>query len=398
MKRSFVLFVVGLVISVCACAQKKIISQAQTYIKSGSNLDKAESSMRELLKDSDNINNMKIWNTLTEAIRMQYEQGNEKLYLKQKYDTAALFLTAHRMFLAYEAMDSIDAMPDKKGRVELKFRKRNASYLNKLRPNLYNGGLYFISKQNYKSAFTMFSAYIGCAHQPIFSAYKIDEKSRTILSASYLATFCGAKLHDNAMALIYADKALRYEPGRENTLQYLANIYQEQDNIEKYSETLQIGIKEFPKSEFFFTRIIDYYNGVNKPDTSLAITEYALHHDPQNTLYMYAKSNIMLNMGRYSDCVAICDSVIALNDSLADVYYNAGVACINLAVTAQRDSDGEDKAKVKKYYKMALPYMEKYRLLAPDQKDKWSAALYNIYLNLNMGKKFEEITRIIQKG
>lgn len=41
--------------------------------------------------------------------------------------------------------------------------------------------------------------------------------------------------------------------------------------------------------------------------------------------------------------------------------------------------------------------MERYRALAPNQKDKWAPALYNIYLNLNMGKKFEEITKILQQ-
>ena len=42
--------------------------------------------------------------------------------------------------------------------------------------------------------------------------------------------------------------------------------------------------------------------------------------------------------------------------------------------------------------------MERYRELAPEQKDKWMAALYNIYLNLNMGTEFEEIDRMIRNG
>ena len=36
-------------------------------------------------------NNKKIWNILFDAVKKQYEQGNEKLYLKQAYDTAQLF-------------------------------------------------------------------------------------------------------------------------------------------------------------------------------------------------------------------------------------------------------------------------------------------------------------------
>ena len=43
---------------------------------------------------------------------------------------------------------------------------------------------------------------------------------------------------------------------------------------------------------------------------------------------------------------------------------------------------------------MSRPSIERFRLLAPDQKDKWMPLLYTIYLNLNMGKEFDEINRI----
>ena len=87
---------------ICIClqinAQKKEISLAKDNIKKGTNLEQAESSMTNLLKDSANRNNEKIWLTLYEAQKKQYEQGNEKLYLKQDYDTAKLFLSVKKMF------------------------------------------------------------------------------------------------------------------------------------------------------------------------------------------------------------------------------------------------------------------------------------------------------------
>ncbi|MBR6945342.1 MAG: hypothetical protein IKH64_05275, partial [Prevotella sp.] len=49
-------------------------------------------------------------------------------------------------------------------------------------------------------------------------------------------------------------------------------------------------------------------------------------------------------------------------------------------------------------YRKAKPYIEKYRELAPDKKDRWAAALYNVYYNLNMGKEFEEIDKLLRKG
>ena len=47
-----------------------------------------------------------------------------------------------------------------------------------------------------------------------------------------------------------------------------------------------------------------------------------------------------------------------------------------------------------KYYSKSLPYMEKFRALEPKEEKRWKPILYDIYLNLNMGKEF----KAIQKG
>ena len=52
---------------------------------------------------------------------------------------------------------------------------------------------------------------------------------------------------------------------------------------------------------------------------------------------------------------------------------------------------------LERMYQRALPYMEAYRRLEPTQKDKWGPALYRIYFNLNMGKQFDEIDKILKK-
>jgi hypothetical protein len=45
-------------------------------------------------------------------------------------------------------------------------------------------------------------------------------------------------------------------------------------------------------------------------------------------------------------------------------------------------------------YEKSRPYLERYRQLAPDMMRKWSAPLYTIYFNLNMGKEFDEIDKL----
>ena len=52
------------------------------------------------------------------------------------------------------------------------------------------------------------------------------------------------------------------------------------------------------------------------------------------------------------------------------------------------------RLKIDRLYEKALPYLEKYKELSPNQKDKWLAPLYTIYLNLNMGKEFDAIDKL----
>ena len=101
----------------------------------------------------------------------------------------------------------------------------------------------------------------------------------------------------------------------------------------------------------------------------------------------------MLNLKRYGDCLKFSEQLIQLNPNLADIYYNGGIACLNIA---QRMDSRKYKKQIKKMYEKARPYMEKYREMAPNDVDKWAPALYRIYFNLNMGKQFDEIDKILR--
>ena len=117
MKRLWFVILFSFMTVLLVNAQKKELSQAQTDLKKGKNQVQVEQTMMRLLKDSANKENKRIYLTLFEAIRQQYDQGNMKLYLKQKYDTAAFFTSAKKMFTVLETLDSIETIPDKKGRV-----------------------------------------------------------------------------------------------------------------------------------------------------------------------------------------------------------------------------------------------------------------------------------------
>ena len=395
--RQFFIFV-AILFSVTISAQKKEISQARSNIKSRSNLEQAEASMRELLKDSANRQNIKIYETLANAVSAQYEVANEKLYLKEGYDTVAFFNTTYKMFLAYESLDSIDALPDKKGRIRPKYRKKNAEYLDKYRRNLYNGGLFFINKKKYESAYDLMDSYLDCAKQPLFEVNKYANDDQLASSAAFWTIVSGYKLNRPDSALKYNELALSNKHYRRRALQYISDIYLMKGDTIKYIETLNLGFKENKKSKFFFLRLMDYYNDRNQLDEAMAIVDTALVNDKDNVLFLFAKSNILLNMGCYLKCIAVCDTILKINDTLSDVYYNAGVSYLNLAIGLEKTavSKRKNRKQIIDYYKKSLPYMEKYREMRPDDKNKWAPSLYNIYLKLNMGRQFEEMNNILQ--
>lgn len=382
-----------------AFAQKKEIRQARSDIKKKTNLDNAEASMRNLLKDSLNIYNEKIYVTLADAVRAQYEAENEKLYLKAQADTAKFFNTALKMFHAYESLDSIDMMPDKKGRVNLKYRKKNAEYLNKYRSNLYNGGLYFVRKADYDTAYGMFDTYIDTRHQPLFSDYTTYNADSLYVRSAFWAIFCAHKVKRADSIFKYSELALQNKKYRRRTFMYLSEAYLWKRDTVKYVETLRRGFNENMTSKFFFGRLMDYYNGKNRFDSAQKVVDAALMCDKDNGFFLFAKSNLLLNTGRYSECIAISDTLIARNDTIADVYLNAGVSYINMALALEADTKSKKKnrKKILEYYKNALPYMEKYREMAPDKKENWAQSLYNIYLRLNMGRKFEEVSGVLKE-
>ena len=222
------------IITVCCCllavlmcdAQKKEISQARTYIKNGKDKDlsSAEKLMTDLLaKDSANRQNPRIYATWYDAALLQYESANEKLYLKQKYDTVQFFSLIRKLYQIAESLDSLDARPDKKGRVRPEYREDHASQLNLLRRNLYYGGTFQVRKAQYADAYSFFDTYLDADSQPLFTGYDYLKRDSLMVQAAYWATFCGYKLQQPDSTLRYHHLALRDTAKREFTLQYVSS-------------------------------------------------------------------------------------------------------------------------------------------------------------------------------
>ena len=379
-------------------AQKSEMSQAKDNIKAGKSLAEAEASMRKLLSDSANHTNEKIWLVLFDAVRKQYEGVNEKMYLKQSADTAQLFATTYRMFGVLEGLDSIDALPGKNGRVKLNYRKRHSDYLNSFRTNLYNGGLFYTAKKEYQKAFDCFSAYIDCANQPLFSAYDYRSNDKRLPKAAFYAVYNGYKTGNAGQTLRYAAMAQEDTARLDMTYRYMAETYMARKDTADCLEVLHSAFARYPRSNYFFSHLFDYYFKQGDTERALALCDDAGEADSLNVIAMLAKSTVLLALEKYDDCISICNRIVELDKNNADAYLNAGLAFYNQAVKLDvgRKHSRESRARMIDLYRKALPYMQKYRTLAPNEQAQWAIPLYTIYLNLNMGKEFDEIDALLK--
>ena len=397
MKFRTIIIILSLMTAIGSMAQRRQLQEARLILKGDKDYDKAEKMMVALLNDSTHLeyrDNPRIYDMWLQSVEKQYGQLNEKMYKKQEVDTTMLFDLTRRLFTVGECLDSIDMRPDKKGRASPEYRKDNAARLVTYRPNLFFGGTYHLRKGDLEKAYDFFEHYIDCARQPLFEDYDLMNSDARMGEAAYWATYSGYRMNDPVLTLRYAKQARRDTVKLENTLQLTAEAWTKLRDDSSYVATLWDGFCHFPKSTYFFPRLLDYYNSKRNYEKALKIADDALKTDSTSQLFLLAKSTMLLNLGRYAQCLECSDKLIALYPDAADAYFNAGTACLNIALGMDPRNN---KKQIRKMYQKALPYMENYRKLAPQETQKWGDALYRIYFNLNMGKQFDEIDKILKK-
>lgn len=355
-------------------------------------LEKSEQTMNKYLSQKEYSNRTDLHLLRIDLLRKQYESGNEKMYLKQKVDTAWYVKTGRRMFLAIQALDSIDAMPDEKGVVELSYRKKHSEYLAPYRINIMRGGVYFMHHKDWSEAWQCFDMYLDSRKWPMFETIKKDPERD--MRVAYMSMVVAKELGDYDKVRRYAQEALKDTMRRERALVMLSDISIEKGDSSSYIKYLTDGFGKYPMSEYFFPRLIDYYTSKNDYASSEKYVDMALKKDSANTLFLLAKHGVLMSAGKYDDALNYANILMQRGDTLPVLNYNVGYIYNVKAQEALKRTSKPYRMRMKeaqKYYKKLLPYMEKYRASAPQERQRWYGILYDAYLNLNMGKEFKDL-------
>lgn len=377
-----------------------LFKTAKLALKNSNNHDAAEQGLLAALprEDVDNKDRARIF--YTAALLQQNLNGvhNRSAYLKQKYDTVAFFATTLRMYQHLMNCDSVDMIPNAKGVVKLKYQSDVASLMKKHRKNLLNGGIFQMKKKAYPVAFDYMDAYLKTNKNP---------KDTIIPRVSYWATICAYNAKNPVNTRRYIDAAIAWADSAQKPVlqEYKARTYVWQNDEKNWLKELNTGVKRYPEHDYFFLNLLDWYNTHHQYEQGLALADSLLDVHHEKPLFWYAKSLLSLGKEDYQNCIQFSDSCIIRDKNYADAYYNKGLSFCNLALIAQQDACNdlkdpkciEDRRVIQSLYQSARPCMEKVRQLQPENSARWASPLYRIYLNLNMGKEFDEIDAVLKK-
>lgn len=377
------------------------VKAAKTALKNVSGQDNAEKNIiaataRPELTDKDRADLFLLAAQLEESKNMA---ENTKAYLKQKYDTASFFSTLLNMYSHLRTCDSLDAVPAANGDVKLKFASKTGAMRQKYNKNILNGGKFFMTKGNYDAAYLYFDNYHTYA-----SAYLPDS---TVKKVASWAALCGYNGNKPQRTLKYIDEAIDYAQSHNKPIlqEYKVRSYLELNDDEQVLAALHDGVRRFPGHDYFFVNLADRFYAAHNIESGLLLADSLIGIDSGKALYWYTKSKFELANNDYDKCIEFSDSTILRDSTFIDAYYNKGISYLNLALIVQENACTDirdprcmaDRNKILDLYRHAKPCMEKVREATPDDIERWGNPLYRIYMNLNMGKEFEEVDKALKQ-
>jgi pentatricopeptide repeat protein len=225
-----------------------------------------------------------------------------------------------------------------------------------------------------------------------------------ISQVAYFASLTAIRMEDYPSVIKYALYGENDKETGKFVLEYLATAYKNQNDTIQWIEILKKGTNKYPDHPFFYGHLIDYYNNQNQYDEAMKIVDEMLKIHPTNAFYLYVKGYLCHNTKDYDNAIEYYKKTIEIDADYAEAYSNLGlIYCLRAQEYAEKSTIvdvksakyKEEQAVMRKFYEEAKPYYERARLLKPDQKELWLQGLYRIYYNLNMGKEFDEIEKLM---
>lgn len=330
-----------------------------------------------------------------------------------------------------------------------RFRKTNREVLNRIYRNVIAAPRYFSARGKWEETIKFSGIAIDLMASPIWDAARSpiggtsasNSNENLLRELSVLNVNTCYKLHKFDDIEKYAEYALADTLNSESISEKLAYCALERGDTLVYNVRLQEGHSRYPANMFYFGRLVDAYlhHGDNSDvervaNATLQYIFRALHDEAQvstedsvaaivrnpevlqrihagssqtltleDIAYIYeARAIAHHNSGNPRLCIEDAENILKCSPDHPRANYFIGISYYVIAESVAIPalmSDPKYRQAVNernRLYTLARPYLEAYRRNAPADADSWAPMLYQVYLNLNLGPEFEEISKYLK--
>jgi len=402
MKKIVFLLAVVLLIGGSAVAQKKNVALARAKLVEPIDTKAAKEAILLALKDSTTNKLSLTWFTAGEVFSAIYAE-QQKLEWTQKKGDKAIKADAVKNALAYYVVaDSLDQLPDKKGKVKPKFHDKIVEKIKGFQLGFTDAGSFFYEKKEYKKSLEMFSTYLRYPSIPAMKGLNL-EKDTLIPLITYYCALSSTQAQDPATAVKYYE-LVKDSMDSKWIYARLSEDYALLKDTANMIRIYKLGTTKFPNEPYYVRNLINYYISMNRMSEALSWIEQAIVIEPKSAILWNVKGRIQENNKKLDDAKICFLKAVEFDPNFSDalgnigrIYYNYAVGELD-RVNAIRDDKKyrAEKVKIKSLFETPRPYFEKAFSINPQERD-YVIALRGIYYNLDMAAKYQSMDKLLKE-
>ncbi|MDR3137735.1 MAG: hypothetical protein LBT73_02505 [Tannerellaceae bacterium] len=389
-----------------AFAQEKVVKQAESLAKGGSDFTEARELIQAALQHEETKDKPKTWYVAGYIEDQVFSAERMKEVLGGQSDQVAMYEALLKELDLFEKACELDRLLDEKGKIKPKFEKNIKGILAANHVYYINSGAFYFDERNYLKAYESFDQYLRIADWPIFKGEKTAERDSNYMTVRFYAAVASTQLGAPELAISALTRATEAPEFRINeTYQYLFDVYINDPDTATAEIVLKEAMERVPDEPFFLLNLINIYIYSNRNQEAVDYLNKAIDKDTANAMLYNAIGSV------YEDGLKNSEEseknfvkALEIDPEYVDAISNLGRVYYNQAINKQGDANlitdnklyQEAVADAKALFEKARPYFEKAHKLKPEEVT-YLIALRGIYYNLNMGKELSEIEKLLDE-
>lgn len=300
--------------------------------------------------------------------------------------------------------DSLDQLPDAKGKVKPKHRKDIKNMVTEYYQYYLIGyGAHLFDNRQYKDAYNVFETFLEIPDLPLIE--NSIQKDTTYNMIEYYAAISASNADMSKEAIGFLEKLKdgAYEPITVNQMLY--DEYRKLNDTVNYVRVLENAVQKFPQEPWFLQNLINHYIYSNQTEKALDYLETAIKQEPNSAQYRFVEGSLKESLKDTEGALASYKKATELDPNMHSAYAEMGRIHYNKAIALWDAADAirgnakkmkEEQAKAMEEFKEALPYYQKANQLAPNEMN-YKVMMRTLYYRLKMYTEYEAIDAEIKK-